>query len=203
MIRVLRAFYKRSTGSYSIDGDYGGPSQTMKTASSTLSNGDPFHLFMKMSFTPGISNARGTIGAKGVYVGTYGALAIPTAIKFDSTTKFFFCTDVNGDPHAYCEIVGFSMWYEFDPNFNGFPPFAGYYRIFLYCDFVFKFLSQAIPVALYEFNQGCGHVIHDSNNNLGAAYLDWNFSGRLFILSKGLRLQIILMFRLHLFGIQL
>lgn len=48
--------------------------------------------------------------------------------KFDSTTNFYFCANINGVATAYCEILGFSTWYVFETATNGANYVAGLYR---------------------------------------------------------------------------
>lgn len=93
-----------------------------------MSVGDPFHLLMKMSLNAGFTNARGTFGAPDVYRSATAMLDIPNPVTFDSTTSFFFCTDINKVPHAYCEIVGFAVWYVFETASNGATYSSGLYR---------------------------------------------------------------------------
>jgi len=84
---------------------------------------------MKSTFTDGIANVRGIFGAPDMHEGAYGSVPVPDSLQYDSTTKFFFCTDINGVPHAYCEILGFTTWYVFETNSNGLSYFYGIYRI--------------------------------------------------------------------------
>jgi len=169
----MRLYYSISGSSYSVTGSYGGTTQTLTTVSTGLSIGDPFHILMKMSLTSmasNINNARGSLGAPGVYESATANLAVPTAIKFDSTTRFFFCTDSNRVAHAYCEIIGLATWYVFETASNGMAYFAGLYRKRSH-QILSLIFSQAIPVAFYEFNQGSGTTVPDSYNNLGPASL--------------------------------
>ncbi len=73
-------------------------------------------------------NARGLLGAPEIYRSASGNLAVPSAIKFDSTTKFFFCTDSQGVAHAYCQIMGFATWYTYETASNGLMYFSGLFR---------------------------------------------------------------------------
>jgi len=125
---------------------------------------------MKMSLTTGITNARGTFGAPNVNMLSTGMVDVPNQITFDSTTSFSFCTSMNKVPHAYCEIIGFATWYKFESASNGGTYFVGLYRTFFFVFYLLTFF-KANPVAFYEFNQGSGHAIADSYNNLGNAYL--------------------------------
>ena len=102
----------------------------------TFTVGDPFQLFAKSTFTPGIQNSRGTLGSPGVYQGAFGTLNVPNPIQFDSTTRILICTDINGVPTAYCEIIGFSTWYVWEDAATGLNYFGGLYRIFLWVIFL-------------------------------------------------------------------
>jgi len=87
---------------------------------------------MKVSLTASNThNARGIFGAPGRVDNAYASLDVPGPIEFGVTTKFFFCSDLNGVPHAYCEVVGLALWYEFNVNTDGMNLFAGLYRILL------------------------------------------------------------------------
>ena len=92
--------------------------------------GDAFQFLLKMTFTAGMENVRGSFGTPGKYTSGSENLNVLTGMKFDSSTKFFFCTDTNKVPQAYCEIIGFTTWYEFEEDSNGLTYFAGLYRIF-------------------------------------------------------------------------
>jgi len=85
---------------------------------------------MKLSLIQGYLNARGIFGSPGIYQTLTNTLDVPNPIKFDSTTRFFFCTDLNGIPHAYCQITGFSSYYLFQNENTAFNYFGGLYGIF-------------------------------------------------------------------------
>ena len=93
--------------------------------------GDIVEFFIKMDISRSISaNARSILRFDGFY-DTKAEIVpnLPDADwKFDSSTKIYFCTDTNGNPHAYCEITGFSTWYVFEIPSNGFQYVAGLYR---------------------------------------------------------------------------
>ena len=65
---------------------------------------------------------------------------VPIPIQYDSTTKFFICTDINGVPTAYCEIMGFVLSYIFDPGSDAWILGAGFNRIFEYNSPSFKII---------------------------------------------------------------
>lgn len=132
----MRVFYLKTNNTYNVHGDYGASGDPITSVPATMSVGDPFHLTMKMSLNTGITNARGVFGAANVKELATGKFAVPNPILFDSTTSFSFCTGINEVPQAYCEIVGFATWYEFESDSNAGDYFAGLYRTFFNCNFL-------------------------------------------------------------------
>ena len=138
----MRIFYLRTNNTYNVHGDYGASGDPLKSTGATMSVGDSFHLFMKMSLNTVMTNAEGTLGAKGAFFVASGTLAVPNPITFDSTTRFFFCTDIDKTPHAYCEIVGFATWYVFETANKAFNYFFGLYRTLVLLIFCNTFKSN-------------------------------------------------------------
>lgn len=125
---------------------------------------------MKISLETTTNNARGTLALSGYYDSSTVSLDIPTPFQFDSTTRFFFCTDTNGVPNAYCQITGFSTWYAFEDTSNGYSYLSGLFRkLDIFSNK--KFLLIATPIAFYQFNEGTGNQIPDSYGNLQDASL--------------------------------
>jgi len=132
LVQIMRLFYLVSDASYHLEGSFGAATQSLKSVPTSIAIGDQFHLLMRVSLQTGLTiNANGLFGAPGVSGGITGNLPVPNTIKFDSTTKFFFCTDKNKIAHAYCEVIGFATWYTFDANSNRFNDFSGLHRRFL------------------------------------------------------------------------
>ena len=144
-MQILRVFYRISDGSYHLGARFGGadvvlgvvlpvftlPSSVFFNLSKgTFAIGTSFQVYMKLNLVQGYTNARGIFGAPGIYSTATGILTVPNPIQFDATTRFLFCTDVYGVPHAYCEINGFASYYLFQSESNAFNYFGGLFRIF-------------------------------------------------------------------------
>lgn len=78
----------------------------------------------------GASNARSILRFPGFYDSSsmFAAQLANTNWKFDSSTNFYFCANINGVATAYCEVLGFSSWYVFETATNGANYVAGLYR---------------------------------------------------------------------------
>jgi len=158
-VPILDIFYAPQESKYKIRVNYGGGNTTVFDKNAVMNIGDTVEFFIKMDLSrTSAANARSIFRFPGLYeTKAVVASIIPGSDwKFDSSTNIYFCADTNGNPHAYCEITGFSTWYIFEVPSNGFQYIAGLYPLIQ---------------GFYQTNEGSGYALHDSIGNIGTAYL--------------------------------
>ena len=90
--------------------------------------------------------------------------------KFDSTTKFYICSNTDGSMTIRCSVKHFAVFQTYLGVDNRFQYFGGIYRKFFMLSLRVKIYIATI-IANYAMDEGIGTTIVDNQGSLGNARL--------------------------------
>jgi len=86
--------------------------------------------------------------------------------KFDSSTKFYFCTEDSGIATMTCFVKSFAIWYAYGDTFTFATQYMwGFSRIKTKHSKCLKLI--AVLLGAYVINEGNGFILTDSVGNIG------------------------------------